>query len=86
MPLSWARMCSCAAGSRFNRSWGAPVVHLDRSKPCKSPQMRTIGIVVEEVAAKFGGEDPLRPLLRELLERSEAELTKLRAWVERNAE
>ena len=48
--------------------------------------MRTIGIVVEEVAAKFGGEDPLRPLLRELLERSKAELTKLRAWVERNAE
>ena len=60
-------------------------------------------------AAELGGEDPLRPLFRELLERSkagltygnrfleavgsavklqepeEAELAKLRAWVERNA-
>ena len=72
-------------------------------------EIRAIEIVAEEVAAELGGEDPLRPLLRELLEHSkagftyinrflealdatvelqepdEANLTDLRAWVERNA-
>ena len=38
-------------------------------------EMRAIEIVVEEVAAELGGEDPLKPLFREMLERSKAGLT-----------
>ncbi len=37
--------------------------------------MRAIELVVEEVAAELGGEDPLRPLFRELLEHSKTGLT-----------
>ena len=37
--------------------------------------MRAIELVVEEVAAELGGEDPLKPLFRELLEHSKAGLT-----------
>ena len=37
--------------------------------------MRAIEIVVEEVAAELGGEDPLKPLFREMLEHSKTGLT-----------
>ena len=45
-------------------------------------ETRTIEIVVEEVAAELGGEAPLRPLLRELLEHSKAGLTCLNRLLE----
>ena len=38
-------------------------------------EVRAIELVVEEVAAELGGEDPLKPLFRELLEHSKAGLT-----------
>ena len=40
-------------------------------------EMRAIELVVEEVAAELGGEDPLRSTFRELLESSKADLTYL---------
>ena len=44
--------------------------------------MRAIEIVVEEVAAELGGEDPLKPLFREMLEHSKAGLTYLNGILE----
>ncbi len=41
-----------------------------------------IEVVVEEVAAELGGEDPLKPLSCELLERSKADLTYLNQFLE----
>ncbi len=45
-------------------------------------EMRAIEIVVEEVAAELGGEDPLKPLFREMLVYSKAGLTYLNQILE----
>lgn len=39
--------------------------------------MRSVDIVLEEVAAEFGGEDPLRPITRGILEETRHDLTNL---------
>ena len=40
-------------------------------------ELRAIEIVVEEVAQEFDGEDPLRPILRETLEKTKGEIRSL---------
>ena len=43
---------------------------------------RAIEIVIDEIAAEFGGVDPLRPLFRELLDKTKAGLTNLNGVLE----
>ena len=45
-------------------------------------EIRAIEVVVEEVAAELGGEDPLKPIFQERLERSKADLTYLNQFLE----
>ncbi len=44
--------------------------------------VRAIEIVIYEIAAEFGGEDPLRPLIREVLDKAKAGLTFLNRLLE----
>ncbi len=44
--------------------------------------VRALEIVIDEIAAEFGGEDPLRPLIREALDKAKAGLTFLNRLLE----
>lgn len=44
--------------------------------------VRAIEIVIEEIAAEFGEEDPLRPRIREALDKAKAGLTYLNRVLE----
>ena len=61
---------------------GGHIAALQAGLQMRWDDVRALEIVIEEIATEFGGEDPLRPLIRDALEKAKTGLTYLNRLLE----